>query len=173
MLNLFNPQTYPDCCELTMDKKVYISDNGQSTLIDDEEHSHVVILNPKEQELTFLKIDHCILTEQDAEKCDCSILNAQKIYFIEIKELLFTNSANKRSKKRRKARSQLSSTINHFKGLYGDQFNLNNVYAIVSLIPRMEINFTQPIQTRDQKTIDKFSTACGCVNIFEGNQISF
>ena len=173
MEELFNTKIFPLCCELTDNKEFYIKDNGCCSIVESNVDSHVIIKNPKEEEITFLKIDQCILHEADGEKCDCSVSNSTKIYFIEIKEIHFTNNSSKRRNKRRKARSQLANTINYFKSKYGPKLNLRNVHGIISLIPKMEVNFTQPIMIKDQVTISNFLIECGCPNINEGNEISF
>jgi len=43
------------------------------------------IENPRKHLLHFLKIDHCVLLDQDGKKCDFAVFNADELIFVELK----------------------------------------------------------------------------------------
>lgn len=173
MNSIINLKNYPKCCEIITDDFFYIKDVEKShCIISNENDFHLKILNPKKQNISFLKIDKCVFDDSDDEKCDCLVANEDLIYFTEIKELENFDSHSKKSKKRKKAGNQLINTINNFKINHPDIL-LRNVFAVIVLLPKLEDNYLKIISLKDQNVIDKFLETCGCPNVLEGNQIEF
>jgi len=173
MNSIINPKSHSKCCEIITDDFIYIKDVKNShCIISIENDYHLKILNPNNQNISFLKIDKCVFDDSDDEKCDCLVANKDLIYFAEIKELENFDSHVKKSKKRKKAGDQLINTINDFKVLH-PEIILKNVIAVIVLLPKLEDNYLKIISLKDQNVIDKFLERCGCPNVFEGNQIEF
>jgi len=173
MNSIINQNSYPNCCKVIVDEFIYIKDiKNKQCIISTENDYHLNILNPKNQNISFLKIDKCVFDDSDAEKCDCLVANEDFIYFAEIKELENFDSHTRKSKKRKKAGDQLINTINNFKILH-PEILLKNVFAVIVLLPKLEDNYLKIISLKDQTVIDKFLEKCGCPNVFEGNQIEF
>jgi hypothetical protein len=177
MNNLINPFIFPNCCTLHNDSILYVKDgNNSSCFLSNENDFHIKVTNNVEKLISFLKIDKCIFNDGDESKCDLSLADAEKIYFIEIKELetndLYDLKHTKRNKKRREAKEQLASTINEFKKTKGLK-NLTKVNAVIALISKLDKNYSRIISTKDQGVIDDFMDLCGCPNIYEGNLIEF
>ncbi len=177
MNNIINKLNYPYCCEIINEVEFYIKDelNGQSNISNQNDY-HIKVLNKKQQQISFLKIDKCVFNDGDSEKCDCAIANIDIIYFLEIKELeLFDNSQKshtKKSKKRNEARDQLSNSIKSLK-LVHPNMDLKKVIAVIALQPKIEDNYIKIITSKVQNVIDSFTESCGCPNIYEGNLIEF
>lgn len=173
MNSIINQDSYPNCCEVISDDLIYIKDiKNKHCIISSENDYHLSILNPTNQNISFLKIDKCVYDDSDDEKCDCLVPNEDLIYFAEIKELENFDSHSKKSKKRRKAADQLINTINNFKIIH-PEIVLKNVFAVIVLLPKLEDNYLKIISLKDQNVIDKFLEKCGSPNVFEGNQIEF
>lgn len=173
MNSIINQNSYPNCCEIVNEAIIYIKDiEKNQCVISSENDYHLKILNLKNQNISFLKIDNCVFNNSDDEKCDCLVANQDFIYFAEIKELENFDSHSRKSKKRKKAGDQLINTINNFKILHPDIL-LKNVFAVIVLLPKLEENYLKIISLKDQNVIDKFLERCGCPNVFEGNQIEF
>jgi hypothetical protein len=177
MNSIINRNNFPDCCEYIEDVMFFIKDepNGVSNISNKDDY-HLKIINNNKQKVSFLKIDKCVFNDSNAKKCDCSLANHEKIYFVEIKELeLYDDSKksqNKKNKKRIEAREQLSNTINNLKLVHAE-LDLKNVYAIIALQPKLEDNYIKIITSKVQNVIDSFIESCGCPNIYEGNVIEF
>ncbi len=82
-------------------KPAYIKyDNGQFKII-----------NKKQKDINFLKIDDCIYTSKDDTRCDCAIFDDKVFCFIELK----TCKINNQNTNRKKADNQLKKTIINLK----------------------------------------------------------
>lgn len=177
MNSLINPNIFSKCCSVHTDSFIYIKDVKNSCcILSDEFDFHIVVENQLEKEISFLRIDKCVFNDGDKSKCDLTLADDEKIYFIEIKELetnnLINEKQNKRKNKRKEAKEQLAATINEFKKSKGLK-NLKNVIAIIALIPKFDANYSKIISTKEQGVIDDFLEQCGCPNIYEGNLIEF
>jgi len=89
--------------------RCYIRTNGQFKVI-----------NSREKEINFLAVDKCIFFDNDEfEKADCIIFDDRTFCFIEIKEFDTERKVGSiRKKKRKKALSQLWSTIEQFRNKF-------------------------------------------------------
>lgn len=94
-------------------------------LLIDGQSDHFRIENPRKHLLHFLKIDHCILFEQDGRKCDFAVFNADELIFVELKNIEenTSNNSRKRGGKRREAYDQLKNTLKIFEN---KNINLSN-----------------------------------------------
>lgn len=179
MLSKLNNIDLSKCCELITLPEFLIRDIKNShCIISDESNFHLKVKNPDLKSINFLKIDKCFFNDSDKlRKCDCSLNTESEIYFIEIKELEnafeLTNKQDhiKRKNIRKEAKKQLIVTINRFKKL--GLTDLKNTKAIISLVPRLNPNYTKLISIKEQSVIDDFMTKTGCPNIYEGNLIEF
>ena len=108
-------------------------------LLIDGQSGQFKIENPNEYLLSFLKIDHCILCDQDESKCDFAVFNADELIFVELKnrEENTSNKHNKRNQKKRDAYAQLENTLKTFKNkninLSGYQNN-QKLFVIASVL---------------------------------------
>lgn len=76
-----------------------------------KESGDFLVLNPNEQEISFLAVDKCIFLDDDAtQRCDAIIYNNDTICFIEIKDCKSKN----RSARKKDAKKQLKTTIELF-----------------------------------------------------------
>ena len=108
-------------------------------LLIDGQYGQFIIENPCEYLLSFLKIDHCILFEQDGKKCDFAVFNADELIFVELKtiEENTSNNSRKRNKKKGEAYAQLENTLKIFQSesinLSGYQNN-QKLFVIASVL---------------------------------------
>jgi hypothetical protein len=177
MNDLINPIAFSNCCTVHTDSLMYIKDVKNSCcILSDKSDFHIVVENKSEKEVSFLRVDKCVFNDGDDSKCDLTLADDNKIFFIEIKEIETDNLNNvkhtKRNKKRKEAKDQLASTINEFKKTKGLK-KLTNVNAIIALVPKLDFNYSNIISTKKQSVIDDFLEQCGCPNIYEGNLIEF
>lgn len=102
-----------DCLETYFHNRFWIYD------CDDEYRCYVktdedqfCVINESENNIYFLAIDKCMFSDTDQfEKCDCAVFNDEVFAFIEIKK----SKKRTKSQNKKKAKSQLISTINVFK----------------------------------------------------------
>lgn len=173
---IFDFSQYSSCVEKVSDNIFYIKDlrNEPCTFSSSSDY-HLIINNPRNENISFIKIDKCIFKDSDGKKCDCAVCSSEKLIFIEIKELENVVDLNqkkdhsKRKTIRKEAKKQLANTINEFKknGLN----DLKNTFAVITLIPKLQDNYSKLIGIKDQNTIEEFMLKTGCPNLFEGNVI--
>lgn len=125
--------------------------------------------------IDFLCIDKCLIDSNELMKCDCLVIKGNIIWFIELKEVVFSGDRKKdikrKNKGRKKAVKQLASTINDFKAK-GVDLSDKLVAALICFPPY--IDETNPITiptTTSQVQILNFSNLCGYTEIFEGNHL--
>ena len=101
---------YFEILDHEIDKRCYIvSENGQFK-----------VSNSCQKELNFVAIDNCLFDSSDVQRSDCMVFDNKIICFIELK-----NCKNKNiSKNRKKAKSQLISTIEFFRDNFDLEFEL-------------------------------------------------
>lgn len=104
-----------NCIEEQSGKVFYIADQEAQQpccTVATEEEAHIVLQNPTERIINFLKIDQCLFFEDsEHKKCDCVVFDSGLFCYVEIKN---TVRAKQRQKHRRKAREQLKQTIEIF-----------------------------------------------------------
>lgn len=174
---IFDFTQHNSCIETVSDTIFYIKDQkkNEPCSLSSKADYHLIVNNIENRNISFVKIDKCFYKDSDGKKCDCAVSTSEKIYFIEIKEL--ENVADLHEKKdhskrktiRKEAKKQLVNTIVEFKkkGLY----DLKNTFAVITLIPKLDENYSKLIGIKDQSTIDEFMLKTGCPNLFEGNLI--
>lgn len=173
MDNIINKINYNDCCEVTSDVNIYIKDiNNSSCIISNEDDYHVHVINKKNKDISFLKIDKCVYNDGDDKKCDFAVADDDIAYFVEVKELENFDSHSKRNSKRKEAKRQLINTIKLFIDKYPEIDTLK-ISAVIALLPKLEEGYISVINIKTQTVIDEFIEKCGCPNIYEGNQIEF
>jgi len=120
---------YFEILDHEINKRCYIvSENGQFK-----------VSNSCQKELNFIAIDNCLFDSSDGERSDCMIFDDKIICFIELK-----NCKNKNiSKNRKKAKSQLISTIKFFKDKFDLDFELE-AYICVTCFKEDEGFTTKP-----------------------------
>lgn len=167
------------CTEKIDNSEIFIKDTKSSTsVLSTNQDYHFKIENTRKQAIKFIKIDKCVFNDGDKSKCDFAFANDEKIHFVEVKEIEGVDSLsskeghNKRKNKRKEAKYQLAETINEFKNKYQLK-NLDKVYAIITLVPELDVEFLNLLSIKDQEVIENFVVSCGCPNIFEGNHIIF
>lgn len=129
----------------------------------DEEPEHFTVNNPQNKEIHFLAIDKCIFDDTDATRCDCAIFNQVRFNFIEISE----SKKLHRNEKRKKALSQLGSTIDYFRNA-GVQFT-SEVNAIVCFVGK---NAFPARTSQNNEARLAFYEKRGVV-LLEGNEFEF
>lgn len=173
---IFDFSQHSACVETVSDKIFYIKDQkNEPCTLSSKNDFHLIIRNENCNCISFVKIDKCIYKDSDGKKCDCAIFSSQKLYFVEIKELENVADLNqkkdhsKRKTVRREAKKQLVNTIKEFKksGLS----DLKNTFAVITLIPKLDENYSKIIGIKDQNSIEEFMLKTGCPNLFEGNLI--
>ncbi|RQO35163.1 hypothetical protein DBR39_19570 [Chryseobacterium sp. KBW03] len=174
MDSIFNKSNFGSCITEHNDIEIYIKDiNNSSCEISSKIDFDVVIENKKGEKISFLKIDKCVYQDGDGQgrKCDLSINNSEKVYFIEIKSIKKENlqKALKTNDRKDDALDQLIQTINKFKNRF-PTISLRNVNAVIALKPNINI-YSQPIQTAEQVRINQLLTSCGTPNLYLGNKI--
>jgi len=123
-----------NCLEVLTESEFHIFDNEvepKRCYIKRSNHDpkHFTVNNSLNQEINFLAIDKCVLTDKDKTHCDCAVFTNKQFAFIEISD----SKKLHRNQKRRKAKDQLSQTINHFrdKGIVFSE-KLNAIICFVS-----------------------------------------
>lgn len=176
MNHIFNNLNFGTCISNHSESEIYVKDidNG-SCEISHKNDFDVLINNPSQKKLSFLKIDKCVYTDGDGQgrKCDLSINDNLNVYFIEIKSIKQENFSKrlKTDDKKDDALDQLIQTINKFKIKF-PSLNLRNVHAVIALKPKINI-YSQPIQTAEQVRINELLINCGTPNLYTGNKITF
>ncbi|WP_421830769.1 hypothetical protein [Larkinella sp.] len=90
---------------------------------------HFIVENPAVKPIHFLAIDKCLFDDSDPiERCDFAVFDARTFVFVEIKE---TSKAGQRATYNQKAKSQLKSTILHFKNVLTFTVRHLEAYACV------------------------------------------
>ncbi|HWK04557.1 MAG TPA: hypothetical protein VNS58_13045 [Puia sp.] len=79
---------------------------------------HFTLRNPLNESLIFAALDNCILRSNDVSRCDFTIGNFRKLYFVEIKQV----NTGQRATARKDAIQQLHSSI----ALFRNRINLQN-----------------------------------------------
>ncbi len=132
--------------------------------------------NPRNKIIDFLAIDACLIGGEK-KKCDAVVADNNSIWFIELKEVIWSNrpakDRRKRKNVRKKAVQQLASTINDFKtkGINLDQLK---VVALISFPPfTVDINPITIPTASSQARVLEFVNLCGYTDLFEGNHIVF
>lgn len=167
MIDLSTTPLLYNCSEGVYEKHFWIKDNenGVCELCSIGE-GQLSVINKQRKDVDFLKIDGCVYQSLDGERCDCSLLTNEKIYFIEFKEK--NDFSNKKSKKRsmNKAKSQIANTINNFK-----TFNIDilNTYGLIVLTPKLPHAYRQIVTTCQQTDIADLFVKTGCPNLLIGN----
>ena len=97
---------------------------------EDNHPVHFELKNPTAANVVFAALDNCIFSTQDQSRCDFSIGNFQKLYFIEIKQV----KRGQRSSARKDAIQQLRSAISIFR----EKIDLNQtqLIAVIALKAR-------------------------------------
>ena len=68
MNSIINQKSYPNCCEVITKDYIFIKDvKNKQCDISTENDYHLKILNPKNQNISFLKIDKCVFDDSDDE----------------------------------------------------------------------------------------------------------
>ena len=109
-------EKYFEIFDHEIDKRCYmVSENGQFK-----------VSNSCQKELNFVAIDNCLFDSLDGERSDCMVFDDKIICFIELK-----NCKNKNiSKNRKKAKSQLISTIEFFRDNFDLEFELETYICV-------------------------------------------
>lgn len=167
MLNFEQNISLYDCSESIREKSFWIKDseNGFSEICTSVD-GQLFVINKFGITVDFLKIDSCVYSPNDEERCDCSLSTTEKIYFIEFKEKEdFSNNKSKR-RSRKKAISQLASTINNFK-----LFNIDllNSFGVIVLTPKLPHSHRQIVSACHQSEIAEMFLKSGCPNLLIGN----
>ncbi len=117
--------------ELLNDNLFFIYDDDSDEkftpcrIVSEEDEYQICVVNENEFEVTFIKIDQCLIINNDHRKCDCALISNNQFFFIEIKNV----KLKQRKLARKEAIQQLKSTIEIFKqNLDLSQFEL---YAII------------------------------------------
>ncbi|MCK5720728.1 MAG: hypothetical protein KAH84_12385, partial [Thiomargarita sp.] len=118
--NTFTQCLTNNCLEDINSSSFEVVDDKQNSpcrSLTDGKFGQFKIENPDKYLLHFLKIDHCILFEQDGKKCDFAVFNADELIFVELKtiEKNSSNEHGKRNQKKRDAYIQLENTLETFK----------------------------------------------------------
>jgi len=99
------------CIEILLDKEFAIYDDEEDKRCYlTEENGQFIVLNPREEKITFLSVDACLFDSSDGSRSDCIVYDEELFCFIELK-----NCKNKNIKANRsKAKKQLIATIDFF-----------------------------------------------------------
>ncbi len=102
---------------------IYDADDNQPIRIVRNGDYQLKVFNSLSSDICVVKIDRCLLKDQDQKKCDCVLFDESKMYFVEIK----SSSPGTRKDKRNKAILQLGATIEYFetKGI-----SLNSIESV-------------------------------------------
>lgn len=159
----------------------YLNDNTlnicQATL--NNKNSTCLIENSSNLEIVFGAVDNCLIVNDDknqgVSKCNALVFNDNIIWFIELKEVVFSGNSkadkNRKKRSRKKAVNQLASTINYFKDK-GVDFEFIKVGALISFPPYIdEINPISIPQVSTQTRLLEFINLCGYTDLYEGNHI--
>ena len=156
-----------DSFEFVNNKIFYVFDEGEDSqtpvkIVNENDEYQLTVSNDKQQIITLIKTDKCLI-ENNLSKCDCIISSAETVFFIEIKSC----GAGTRNIRRRKAVSQLSSTLTYIKSKGTDLSKLK----IVALIC---LKSSEPRITQASKKTAAvaFKETFGAY-LEEGNSISF
>ncbi|MBE7629499.1 hypothetical protein [Tenacibaculum piscium] len=156
----------------------YINDisNGKCITSTSVINSTCLIENTDNAKIDFIAVDSCLICDNSIEKCDVLVTKKETIWFIELKEISQEGSREqfKKRKKnyRKKATSQIASTINDFKNK-GIDFSGYNVAGLICFPPYSPLSIPSNIPTTTaQIRILEFQKACGFTELNEGNFIS-
>jgi len=140
----------------------YIIDDNPVRLVYNDDVYHLTVNNHSNQEICLVKTDKCLFI-QEIKKCDCILFSLTKIFFIEISN----SSPASRSRKRKDAVDQLSSTI--------DKFIENNIdlsayssKAVICFVSGQTYPTQASSNTKRAMFLDKYK-----VYLEEGNEIIF
>lgn len=124
--------------------------------------AQLLVTNNSGEDIDFIKLDHCLIVG-DERKCDCIIMNSEKLFMVEIKN----SAAGNRATKRREAVNQLGNTIALLRQ-YAIQFSNHTVKAIICF----KHSTTRPTQSSMNTKRAFFLEEYG-VYLEEGNSIEF
>lgn len=174
----YNEGVFNFCNEKHFDS-FFINDslNGKCSTSLSSVGSTCLIKNTNKNEINFIAIDSCLITDSTIKKCDAVVINSKTIWFIELKEIDQTGSIRQFRKRKRnhrkKAMEQIASTINDFKNK-GVNFSGYLVAGLISFPPFPSISMPTNIpKTSTQTRILQFQNLCGFTEIREGNYIVF
>lgn len=109
--------TSDTCCDIiNTDFEVYdCPDTGRCFAVENCIYDEQIfsVTNSTNKSIYFFAIDRCLIPANGPERCDCLVTDKKTFCFVEIKE--FKSTTKNTAKSRKKARSQLLSTITLFK----------------------------------------------------------
>lgn len=108
------PDLEKDVCYKILENSVYYLEeikNSTVLLKTEEEYWNLCLENEKLKEILFLENENSIMKNEDSKKCDWVFFEADKIYFIESKDVKPRN----RRKERNDATKQLIVTIEFYR----------------------------------------------------------
>ena len=120
------------CLEINSESEFWIYDcDEENRCYMKSEESQFQVINNTKNDIFFLAIDKCIFFDDDEfEKCDCAVFNEKTFCFIEIKK----SKKSRKKANRKKAKSQLKTTIEIFQGKI--QFDLKlEAYLCIGMSP--------------------------------------
>lgn len=125
-----NTRCYQTITDATFE--IYDCPTTSRCLISSTKPSHLLtfsVTNPSLKPINFYAIDRCLVPAHGDERCDCMISDNSTLCFIEIKEL--QNSNIPLAPRRKKARSQLYTTITYFHSKVNlDAYNLEAYISV-------------------------------------------
>lgn len=151
------------------------NNNGKCVATSIANNATCFIENSKKVNIDFIAIDECLIIDDTIEKCDALVIKDKVIWFIELKEITRTSNRrefSKRKKKyRKKATSQIASTINDLKAK-GINFSGYFVAGLICFPPFSSLSMPMNIPTTSSQTrILQFQNLCGFSEIHEGNYL--
>ncbi|MFS4493110.1 hypothetical protein [Maribacter sp. 2308TA10-17] len=171
---------YPHCktnlCHEEFGVSFYLNDynNAKCIATTDRINATCYIENSDLKIIDFIAIDDCLITSDNIKKCDALITKKKVVWFIELKEVTWSNNAalnrKKRNTNRKKAVEQLASTINDFKQK-GIDFSDYFVAGLISFPPFAISNPVTAPTTSSQARVLEFANLCGYSELHEGNYI--
>lgn len=166
-------------CHKRMNTSFFVRDNAPDmcVIINDKSAATCFIENTSDKVIDFICVDSCLINTNQIKKCDFCMISENIIWFVELKEVLFSGNAKADIKRKKRnandAVKQLASTINDFK-LKGFDFSNLSVFSLIAFPPY--VDETNPItipSTSSQSRVLKYSNLCGFVDLFEGNHLVF
>lgn len=172
-------KAYPVCdantCHENFSVSFYLHDrnNGKCIATTNPKNATCFIEKDKANSIDFIAIDDCLIGNESM-KCDALVTTKNIFWFIELKEVQWTNNGNlnrqKRQNGRKKAVIQIADTINHFVA-NGIDFSNCIIAGLICFPPFSTPHPTTIPSTSSQARVLEFAQLCGHSNLHEGNYI--
>ena len=148
----------------TNQDELYINDpidsNQPIQLVSGNSYHQLKITNTVQQPVCLIKTDKCLLANSINKKCDCVLVSAKDLVFIEIKD----TTLNGRYSARGVAINQLEETIVHFRNV--NAIESKNLKAVICFKSNKYCIIKSSSQSAKATYFEKYNAA-----LMEGNEI--